>query len=1044
MDRVRVLILDDELQFREELASSLEFWLSGGVWVTGAATAAEACSLAEAAARPYDAFLIDQLLGPGEDGIAAMERLRQISPDTEAIILTAADDPAIGLRAYEAGVYHYLPKLAIAQEPRELAWIIQSLHAMQRLNEVTRRAQSALSFPDVAETIVQGGRQLGFDRARLWLVEDRNRLRGESIAGCLSRRDFRAVCLPASASPYLKRTADAADLLVFHGEDLGPGDLAGCPDCAPPQGDWVGIPLRAGDACLGLLMLDNVESARAIQPAERRRLHQFARQASAALERASLYQHEMMAGLHLREREAEVQRDILKTVLEHDASEAGVVGALLRAARQLLPDHQVSLLRREWQHGEEPGEDERELWMEYTLEPGGGVAHIGRPGLYDLLADLALRPGPGDGGHTGDAGYGADGEESPRGQVVLRIESADLARVDGAFAMRAPAGQSISYEQERILEGLAAVAGVALDSVRRHSRLMKVVDATRTIVEPLGLEATFAAIKKVVPDIAPDISLLTIWYRVPEQRRLCLGDYFGVRDEAGIQAEKASQGGNLQRVFTADSPELVERDAPAHSTFAAKECIQAYGGFPLRAEGESVGAMFFSYRHPHIFTEQEQTLFSTLADIVAASIRDAERLDSFHRQQARRIAAERIAEAVSTTIGLDQALQRIMDVLREAFRGAALCIFLYDAARRVLEVHPASFPYYRFDHVEQTRELTVDGPSIASRVARQAITDRQMACENISDVRGERDYVPGKGDTASELCVSLMSTEKQLLGVLILESPERGAFRDEDVEQARSIARQISIAIERERMAADLRFNLMVAAWTTWATDLAHDLSHDIEAIRTRADWLRTDIRARNPQAAQWRRWSLEIEDSARKIAHHARAEMPSLGMRPLERVHLRKWARWLTQSVAQRSGGRVAVEVAAQERGLSVLANYADLKRATRYLVDNALTHMNGEGKIAISLRRAGGQWIEIQVEDTGPGIPADVWPLLFRQAIRRGQDSGGLGLLFVRLLIEQMKGTIRALPPEPGRGAVFVLLLRLAPDVPGEAVSGEECTVS
>lgn len=84
---------------------------------------------------------------------------------------------------------------------------------------------------------------------------------------------------------------------------------------------------------------------------------------------------------------------------------------------------------------------------------------------------------------------------------------------------------------------------------------------------------------------------------------------------------------------------------------------------------------------------------------------------------------------------------------------------------------------------------------------------------------------------------------------------------------------------------------------------------------------------------------------------------------------------------------------------------------------------------------------FLEFSVEDTGPGIPADMMGILFNpftqvdSTARRRFEGTGLGLTISRRLAEAMGGSIGVVS-QPGKGSTFSLRLPL--EVPGPASSG------
>lgn len=104
--------------------------------------------------------------------------------------------------------------------------------------------------------------------------------------------------------------------------------------------------------------------------------------------------------------------------------------------------------------------------------------------------------------------------------------------------------------------------------------------------------------------------------------------------------------------------------------------------------------------------------------------------------------------------------------------------------------------------------------------------------------------------------------------------------------------------------------------------------------------------------------------------------------------------------------------------------------------LIRNAVTHM-GEverREVRVRARPLSGSALELEVADTGPGIPADVQRRLFIP-FERGSTSAeghGLGLATVKRLVEAHQGKIE-LETELGRGTTFRVRLPRATPPPG-----------
>lgn len=70
-------------------------------------------------------------------------------------------------------------------------------------------------------------------------------------------------------------------------------------------------------------------------------------------------------------------------------------------------------------------------------------------------------------------------------------------------------------------------------------------------------------------------------------------------------------------------------------------------------------------------------------------------------------------------------------------------------------------------------------------------------------------------------------------------------------------------------------------------------------------------------------------------------------------------------------------------------------------------------------------GETAVLEIEDTGPGIGADVHTMIFEPFFTTKRDGTGLGLATVRRIVEQHGGVIEATSSDGG-GACFRVSLR------------------
>jgi DNA-binding NtrC family response regulator len=104
METIRVLLVDDEEDFRETLVKRLN---RRNLEVTGAENGEEALKLIDT--RPYDVVILDVKM-PGMDGIETLREIKKRRPWTEVIMLTGHASVESGIEGMRLGAFDYLTK----------------------------------------------------------------------------------------------------------------------------------------------------------------------------------------------------------------------------------------------------------------------------------------------------------------------------------------------------------------------------------------------------------------------------------------------------------------------------------------------------------------------------------------------------------------------------------------------------------------------------------------------------------------------------------------------------------------------------------------------------------------------------------------------------------------------------------------------------------------------------------------------------------------------------------------------------------------------
>jgi signal transduction histidine kinase len=213
------------------------------------------------------------------------------------------------------------------------------------------------------------------------------------------------------------------------------------------------------------------------------------------------------------------------------------------------------------------------------------------------------------------------------------------------------------------------------------------------------------------------------------------------------------------------------------------------------------------------------------------------------------------------------------------------------------------------------------------------------------------------------------------------------------------------------------------------SAQMAHDLRNPLAALKGAAQFLAEEVKSGRPID--------EHADFLDIIVDQAdRLERTIAGYQRLGK--LEPSCQWLDVGAVVREicalqvHARAGVEVRVRaEEGLPRCALDRDLfARALENLARNALEAMPESGALDVSVARAEGG-VTVRVADTGAGMDARTAERFFDDFFTTKTTGSGLGLPFVRRVIEAHGGSV-ALTSLLGRGTVVELRLPASPETP------------
>jgi len=239
-------------------------------------------------------------------------------------------------------------------------------------------------------------------------------------------------------------------------------------------------------------------------------------------------------------------------------------------------------------------------------------------------------------------------------------------------------------------------------------------------------------------------------------------------------------------------------------------------------------------------------------------------------------------------------------------------------------------------------------------------------------------------------------------------------------EEAQQVGRMRVQLVEKEKMVAIGQM----------ASGIAHEIGNPLSSISSIVQMVKRA--GRNPGVSE----QLDlIETHIQRISTTVR-QLSSLARPVAETWELTDIGQTLTDAVQLVSFDRRAREVKIDFRQpdapLTTFALRGQLQQVFINLALNALDAMNDGGRLSIQARKAH-QTIQVRVQDTGCGIPADVGRRIFEPFYTTKEPGRGTGLgLSVSYGIVQKHGGRIDFDSTPGEGTTFTVTLPITRKAP------------
>jgi PAS domain S-box-containing protein len=503
----------------------------------------------------------------------------------------------------------------------------------------------------------------------------------------------------------------------------------------------------------------------------------------------------------------------------------------------------------------------------------------------------------------------------------------------------------------------------------------------------------------------------------------------------------------------------LRRSYPALANAEGANPGRSWAVLPLVANRTTIGAIGMSFGSSHEVDEAERAFMGALARQCAQAL-DRARL--FEAERGARKVAEAAEHRLAFVSEASGALAVSLDTsgivaqltrMTVASMADVCCLHLLSDDGRIAETAVACARTDDEDVVRRELALSADTLDPDTPIVRVLRTGQPLVLETIDPAQpvlaeAGPDQVRAlqRLGVESMLLVPLLARGRRLGAMLLLSRTPRRRYGVDDLALALEVGRRAALAIDNARLFANAQEANRAKA--DFLAVMSHELRTPLNAVIGYTDLLQTGVSGglteqQDRQLARIKASALHLLGLIEEVLTFARTEAGKEEIR-LGDVDLRGVAR----------DALALVEPQAHEKGLRIDAHLppgpviavtdsGKLRQILVNLLSNAVK-FTPAGHVALTLHPVADGRVQIDVQDTGPGIDPEHQVRVFEpfwqaeQGTTRHVGGAGLGLAVVHRLARLLAGDV-ALISAAGAGSTFTVEIPVRYPQPGPPFAGE-----
>jgi signal transduction histidine kinase len=399
---------------------------------------------------------------------------------------------------------------------------------------------------------------------------------------------------------------------------------------------------------------------------------------------------------------------------------------------------------------------------------------------------------------------------------------------------------------------------------------------------------------------------------------------------------------------------------------------------------------------------------------------------------------------MATLIDIGELARLVLDTFHETGRVTHASVYLLADDRPGYRLLDARGPApVAFLDTAAARGLLFSAASGQKAVLLENI-ERRISVMRVQAVEGKRfrDELKRLHDTRAALlqlkagiAVPLVGNDRVIGFLNLWDERVPEAYASDEIALILEVAERLATVLENSKLYEKIRERDRLAALGEMAAGLAHEIRNPLGAIKGAAQCL--DPKRLPGEDGEFLEVIVEevnrLNGVVTAFLDYARPLKQSFGPTDLNEVVTRT-VRLIQNDIP----ARIALAVELNETLPRVDGDAEQLKQVLINLVQNAVQALGEKpGRIVVrtvrldrfgEFRSSGGDFVEVQVSDDGPGIPADQQQHIFVPFYTTKQKGTGLGLAICQRIVKNHGGGI-SVQSKPGEGSTFSVRMPALP---------------